>query len=401
MKAIKYIFLFILLAVFPVKAQNVMTSSPYSMFGLGEISSGLYGQNAGMGGVSYGMRDASLINIDNPAGLSGLDSCKLVAEVSAFIKQENYRSSGNNNNAFTGNFSGFSLGGRIVPRWYAAASISPYTSVGYYFSATQPMEGTPNTTVTSTFYGEGGLSKASFTNAFRISRKLSAGVNLHYVFGNLSQLESQNTMSVQKKMSGNTFYADFGLQYQQSFARDISLTLGAVYGYKQKLRLDNTITVTTSTSEEEVTKKKLNQYLPQFFGLGGALNYKRWVYALDYSLRQYSVLQTDDSRISFKDSHELRLGVSYNPGIYTSDAYWKRITYKAGINLSTPYLNISNKSGLAYRATAGLALPVLNGLLNTSVFYERLQLENNVFRKGILGFTVSYTLSERFYKVKL
>jgi len=401
MKATKYIFLLLLFIHFSSKSQNVMTSSPYSMFGLGEVSSGLYGQNAGMGGVSYGIRNGSLINVDNPAGLSGLDTCRLVAEVSAFIKQENYKSSGSNNDAFTGNFSGFLMGGRIVPRWYMAAGISPYTSVGYYFKSDQPLEGTPNSTITSTFYGEGGMSKVSLTNAFQITRKLSAGVNVSYVFGNLSQLESQGTMSIQKKMSGNAFYADFGLQYNQQLAKDISLTVGAVYGYKQKLSLSNTITVTSSTSETETAKKKVNQYLPQFIGIGGGLAYKKWVYALDYTFREYSVLTADDSRISFKDTHELRMGLSYNPSTYGSDSYWKRVTYKAGLDVSTSYLSINRKSGLGWRATAGLALPVLNGLINTSFFYDRLQLQNNVFEKGIIGFTVSYTLSERFYRVKL
>lgn len=56
MKAINYI-LFFLLITFKAQAQNVMTSSPYSMFGIGELESGLYGQNAGMGGVAYGMRN--------------------------------------------------------------------------------------------------------------------------------------------------------------------------------------------------------------------------------------------------------------------------------------------------------------------------------------------------------
>ena len=72
-------------------AQNTMTSSPYSMFGLGEMASGLYGQNTSMAGVTVGMREGMLMNIENPAGLTALDSCKLFAEASAFVKNERYR----------------------------------------------------------------------------------------------------------------------------------------------------------------------------------------------------------------------------------------------------------------------------------------------------------------------
>ena len=47
MKAINCI-IFLLLVALKSQAQNVMTSSPYSMFGIGELESGLYGQNASM-----------------------------------------------------------------------------------------------------------------------------------------------------------------------------------------------------------------------------------------------------------------------------------------------------------------------------------------------------------------
>lgn len=144
MKAIKYIWLFcLLLFPFPAVAQNVMTSSPYSMFGIGEIMTGLYGVNAGMGGITIGMRGKMLINTDNPAGLTGLDSCRLFTEASAFAKWESYRSKGNNNQAFTGNFSRFAMAGRIMPHWYMAVGLTPYSSVGYYFQSTQELEGSP------------------------------------------------------------------------------------------------------------------------------------------------------------------------------------------------------------------------------------------------------------------
>lgn len=67
MKVIKYLILSFL-PVLTTNAQNIMTSSPYSMFGLGEIVTGLYGSNSAMGGVSTGMRDSWLINTETPPG---------------------------------------------------------------------------------------------------------------------------------------------------------------------------------------------------------------------------------------------------------------------------------------------------------------------------------------------
>lgn len=61
MKAINCLILLLLMTL-KAQTQNVMTSSPYSMFGIGELQNGLYGQNAGMGGVAYGMRN----NVQSP-----------------------------------------------------------------------------------------------------------------------------------------------------------------------------------------------------------------------------------------------------------------------------------------------------------------------------------------------
>ena len=59
------------------------------------MASGLYGQNTSMAGaLTVGMREGMLMNIENPAGLTALDSCKLFAEASAFVKNERYRSDG-------------------------------------------------------------------------------------------------------------------------------------------------------------------------------------------------------------------------------------------------------------------------------------------------------------------
>lgn len=59
MKVTRYLLYPCLLMAASASAQNAMTSSPYSMFGLGEMASGLYGQNTSMAGVTVGMREAT------------------------------------------------------------------------------------------------------------------------------------------------------------------------------------------------------------------------------------------------------------------------------------------------------------------------------------------------------
>lgn len=384
-----------------LSAQSVMTSSPYSMFGLGEMAAGLHGQATAMGGVSVGMREGIFMNVENPAGLTALDSCKLLAEASVFVKSERYQSEGSASDAFTGNFSAFSMGGRVRPRWYAAAGVTPYSFVGYYFNSTEELEGAPGSYYTSTFEGTGGLSKAYLSQAFLLTRHLSVGVNLNFIFGNMTQTETQSSMTASRAMSARSFYADLGLQYHRPIARETSLTVGAVYGYKQGVTLDNTLTITGSSTETPYTRKKVKQYLPQYLGLGTSVVHKKMTYALDYMFRQYGALSSGDSRVKFADSHELRMGICYFPDGYSSGSYWKRVSYKAGLSLSTPYLQLKGQSGMGYRVSAGLGLPVLNGRVNAAFYYDHLNLTGNALTRSILGLTVTYTMGEKFYKVKL
>ncbi|RHJ90300.1 hypothetical protein DW095_13440 [Bacteroides sp. AM07-16] len=401
MKAIKYAVGFVLMATSRLMGQGVMTSSPYSMFGVGEIASGLYGQNVAMGGVAYGMRGASLINRDNPAGLTGLDSCSLMAETSLFLRSERAQSGGSSNHAVSGNMSAFSLAGRIIPRWYVAVGIMPYSFVGYYFKSSQPLEGSLDTDYDSEFEGSGGLSKACLTHAFRLTRHLSMGVNLNYVFGNMEQSETQSSMSVTQTLYGRAFLADFGLQYYRQVGREAALTLGAVYGYRRKISLENSITIINGDAGTEVKKKTVRQSLPQFAGAGGALQYKKMTYALDYTFRRYGSLSSGDSRVKFNDAHELRAGACYRPNGYPSATLWQRMSYKMGACLSTPYMQVRGKSGISYRVSAGLGMPVLNGYVNAAVFHDRMQLRGNALNRSVTGVTVTYTLGELFHRVKL
>ena len=400
MKVIKYIFL----GLFPfcqLFSQNSLTNSPYSMFGLGEIFPKTYGQNSAMGGVSYGMRDSWLLNTNNPAGLTGLDSSRIFMETSAFFKNEHYKSNGDSNDAYTSNFSAFTLAGRVMPRWFIAAGITPFSSVGYYFNSIQNIEGSPNSYTNSTFEGDGGLSKVTLSNALLLSKNISLGVNLSYVFGSMTQKETQGSMVTEQKMSTNTFYADFGIQYFRPLSKNTFLTLGAVYGYKQKLTLDNKFAVVGSLTGMEVKKQKTTQYLPQFIGIGGSLQHKKWTYALDYSFHEYSVINSGDERISFEDVHDIRAGIDYFPNGYSSQSIWKRTHYKIGTNVYTPYFSINDKKGIAWRVSAGFDMPVFNGRINTSVFYDKTQLKDKAFQKDVIGFVITYTISEKIYKIRL
>ena len=60
-------------------------------------------------------------------------------------------------------------------------------------------------------------------------------------------------------------------------------------------------------------KSDVRMRLPQKIGIGTSLTYKKTTYALDYLFNQYANIYSDDSRIDFRNSHELRAGFCYHP----------------------------------------------------------------------------------------
>ena len=163
-----------------VAAQN-MTSSPVSMFGLGELSTGEGGIYSGLGGVGIALRGENVINDANPASLTGLLPQYFFFDLGVSGSYLKYSQSGASNHSLNGNLNNLAVGFRIAPRWYGAIFMAPVSSVGYAISLDQDVAGTDGSTVTSLFQGEGGVSKMGISVAYELWKGLSLGTNFSYV----------------------------------------------------------------------------------------------------------------------------------------------------------------------------------------------------------------------------
>lgn len=370
------------------------------MFGIGRPETAAYGQTAGMGGVAYAMRGRMLLNNDNPASLTGLDSCLLVAEASGLLSAEYNRSGKQRATTWQGNFIRFAIGGRILKGWYMGGGIAPYSSVGYYFNTYEPVAGTDGTYQNSLYEGSGGLNRMYWTNALQLGRYWSVGINFSYIFGRLKQTETQDQAVWEQEMTAGKLYADFGCLYSRRISREAAFTIGLVYGYRQAVTFSNRIEMTGNAISATETRKKVKQYLPDLYGAGANLRYKKMSYALDYSFRKYSLLASSGPSVKFRDAHEWKAGLAYQPASYLSDLLRRRMEYKAGFSYSIPYMKISGCDGRAWRASLGVGFPLTNGMLGCSLFYDHTRYGSS-FTGRTAGLVLTYTLGEKFFRGKL
>lgn len=139
---------------------QILTSSPYSRYGLGELNLQTFAGPAGMGGTFIAYHQDTIapffINAANPASLAGirLSTFELGGQAQ-FTKISSDASSIKKKNI---NFSYGSIGFPLKRFGGAAFGIMPYSTVGYKITSTQ--EDANVGTMTYIFQGDGGINKA-------------------------------------------------------------------------------------------------------------------------------------------------------------------------------------------------------------------------------------------------
>lgn len=139
---------------------QILTSSPYSRYGLGELNNQTFASSSAMGGSFIAYHQDSIapffINVANPAGLAGIKLSVLeLGAQSQYTKISSESASIYKKNT---NFSYASLGFPLKHFGGAAFGIMPYSTVGYKITSQQEQANVG--TMNYVFQGNGGVNKA-------------------------------------------------------------------------------------------------------------------------------------------------------------------------------------------------------------------------------------------------
>ncbi len=393
-------FFILIMAVNQLNSQN-MTNSPSSMFGLGDISTGDGGLYAGMGGVSIALRSPDYLNASNPASLTGIGEKKFLFNVGVTGAMREFSQSNSTNKSFVGNVSNLGFGFKVLPRWYAALTINPVSSVGYRISLEQQVEGSPGSTITSLFEGEGGLSRITFSHAFLLTKYLSAGVNLSYTTGSVTQTESQGSATATEKSEKRAVHADFGLQYLYRLSHTRSVTLGMIYGYSQRLAQDNTLSVSSSSGSEGIdeSQRAVIQYLPAFYGFGAAYNATRLTATVEYKYMDWSKMKSNQSIIRYDNQHRIGVGINYN----IAKKHGRPVQLMVGAGYYNSYVVIKKEKPQNYYISTGLAFTTsAQNTLTIGVKYnDQFNIASSSQKERIYSIFLNLSFSERVSRRKL
>lgn len=387
-------------AILPLRAQNT-TNLPTSMYGIGELSASDGGRLSGMGNVGIALNRTGFPNTLNPAAITKMDTTCFTFDVGTAAAYARYSYLSDHSSSLTANPNRISLGFRAMPRWYIMLGAAPYSSVGYFIRTEEVIEGMPTSSLTSTFQGEGGLYRCYWTNAVRLTRQLSVGINMGIVMGTTTQSETQENATVEYRSKKRAFYTDFGLHYEvQSDPEGMLWSAGSVFAPSLPLAHDNTLTYENSSIDEELEKTyhEQQQYLPMHIGLGIAVQSPKWLLTADYNYTNWSRNSSSDTGFDYENQHKINIGSSY-----TLHPRRPRSTeLMLGVGFGNSYISMKNQKMNYLEVSAGVSLPIRYSYLSLGATWRRqMNPDSHVMQECRWSINLNLTFGERISKSKL
>ena len=401
--------------------------SPYSIYGIGDISKEGTAFNKGMGGTGIATRNKRFINYLNPASVTARDSLSFMADFGLSQKNTVYRQGDIKSANNTFNIYDFVMSFPIYRSSAFMVGITPFSDVGYDFSSieTDPeiIGNTGNITYDS--FGSGSIYQVFFGAGVTFWKRLSLGAEAIYYFGNIDKVtnmdysnSSYRSINSGNDLSINAFTGKFGLQYEQKIAGNVSMTLGATYrlgtgmkGYATEYRYANLSSVSDTLRYNVDTLASSGLRIADEIGVGIALKGgDKWSVEFDYLRSDWTRSGFDgargfgvsgDSKFSSTVSQSFRAGFELVPNRNDIRYFFKRCAYRGGIYYDQSYYKLDGNNVNTMGITLGITLPVFrwyNGLTLGVDLGQRASARNNMIRERYAMFVVGFNIHDIWFQ---
>jgi hypothetical protein len=418
LKNLRFLSLPILLLLVLYTHAQIRISSPYSRFGLGDITGNNNAWNASMGEIGYGVRSPYHVNFNNPASYTAFDSVSFVFEggfVSDFVTLKSSVQSDSRNYTSLG----YLLFGIPVTRWWKTSiGLVPFSDVGYNVSSIETAEGIGN--IDRLYSGSGGINRFFWGNGFKIFKNLSIGINASYLFGTLNReavaIFPDSIYFINFKVDNNTrvndLYFDYGVQYSKSFKNNLQLTVGAVFAANTKInaqsdQLSQTFFLGADGVEHprdtitNVSGVHGTILIPLMTGVGISLEKTdKWIAGADFRWQNWKKFNAFNLGDSLVNSFQIGVGAEFLPDLNNYYTYLKRIRYRIGLFYNRSYLDLRNINLDEYGVSAGFGLPLrgIKTVLNLGLQVgTRGTTNSSLIQESYFKFIIGFSIYERWF----
>ena len=432
LKVFNYNIIFLLVLVSSVQGQ-VLNTSPFSRYGIGEMNNIQSSHYFGWGNITSAMSEPQYININNPASYAVFLKHNPIYNVSLSGKSALYESNyDENKTTSSGTHFGLNnllLGLPISKNWGLVLGITPISSLGYHVSSTVTLD---TSFVSYVFKGDGSINRLMIGNGINIINKgdttrLSIGINSSYLFGNLERTSSviyNNTNDYNSRLqylsslSGWSF--DGGFQFYKKISTKSSnkyfINLGVNYSLNSDMSTENDFFAYTfrySFGLQEIAKDTLELStlsstitLPQKleFGLviGKAFkNKRRWDLGLQYSIMDWGEYVDNSGFLSSTNSplgasSRIAVGYRITPNLdwsNTNKSILSKSSFSFGYHQTESKIIIDDKGLLNTGINFGVSMPMISS--------RSLSRFNLGFELGKLGDLIDNNIEENYFKFSI
>ena len=402
--------------------------SPYSIYGIGDISKEGTAFNKSMGGVGVATRNRRFINYLNPAAVTARDSLSFMADFGLsqsnnVYKQGDLRSAHNTFNIYN-----FVMSFPIYRSSAFMVGITPFSDTGYDFSS---IETDPNIigqtgNISYDSYGTGSVYNVFAGAGVTLWKRLSLGAEAIYYFGNLDKVTNMDysNSSYRSVNSGNDLMirgttGKFGLQYEQKLGGDVSMIIGATYrlstsmkGNSINYRYAKQDSVTDTLKYQEGDLRKAGLKFADELGVGISVKGgEKWTAEFNYfrsdwrnsgfdSNSGFSV-KSDNETFTSTVSQSFRAGFEIVPNRNDIRYYLRKCAYRAGVYYDQSYYRLNGNNVNSMGITLGVTLPVFrlyNGLTLGVDLGQRASTRNNMIRERYATFMIGFNIHDIWFQ---
>ena len=412
-------------------------NSPYSRYGIGNLSPQGNILNRGMGGISAAYSDIATINYINPASYGKLVYTTL--DIGAQVDSRTLNSTTpvgkfTSNNAFISYLQlGFPLlngNKKAIQKkigWGVNLGLRPISKINYKIESDSRIS---NIDSLATLYeGSGGLNQASVGTGVQI-KNFSFGFNAGYLFGNKSYSTRlvfindtvnylKSNSATKTSIGGLSFNA--GAQYAIELKKGDTvkgvLRIGA-YGNLQKkysasqdvlretFSYDANGATTHLDSIYEKNAQKGNVELPSTYGIGFVMEREHWLYGVDFETSNWDTYTFYGQKDLVQNSWTVKAGFQYFPAQSNSRKYGQFIKYRAGLFFGPDYI-VADKKLPQFGVSVGAGFPLKlrqafyetqKSVMNVALEYGNRGNKNNNIRENIMHISVGFSLSDIWFR---
>lgn len=378
-----------------------ISSSPYSLYGVGSLYDSDFGNLPSIGGSGIALPSDTFINNLNPASLGFMYQNHFLFDIGGKAIATTYQSSTRTEKRNNFQFSHLAFAFPVTKNSGFSLALRPYSSSVFKISNLKLPIADSQEYYYVTAQGSGGLNNLDFSYGYRFGKKLTLGATGTFLFGNTVDdrafLISNAITTIHKKTDYSGVRATLGGQ----FKIDSTFTIGTTVKVPSRIKASKVQSVASIADDVEtaietnVATDTDDYYMPLELGFGVSKRFKNNLnLTLDYEKSFWDSTKQSELYGEFVNQDRFALGISYNAK-KNIRKYWDRVGYSAGVNYDNGYLEVDKHRVNNASVSIGLNLPIENTFSSLNISYsygQKGRIANDLIKENYHKISINLSL---------